>query len=279
MAINVVTPAYFEVLRIPLVAGRAFDERDAGDAPPVIMVNEAAARLLWPDGPALGGRARITFDRTHATVVGVVGQTLYHDLATRDEPYAFYPFAQLTGPALASGHFLARGDKGVGPALEALRAAIRDVDATLPVDAARAVHDQLGGVMATQRFGAALLGLFSALAVLITAIGVYGVAAWAVAARRREIGIRMALGADASRILTGVLGGTGSATAAGAALGLVAAAGLTRLLESFLYQVAPLDPAAFTAALASLALVATLAAWLPGRRAVRVDPADTMRTE
>jgi ABC-type antimicrobial peptide transport system permease subunit len=149
----------------------------------------------------------------------------------------------------------------------------------LPIEQPRAVARQLDAVLSAQRFGATLLGIFSGLALLIAAIGIYGVAAWTVATERREIGIRMALGARARRVLARVLGRTASATAAGAALGLAAAAVLARLVETFLDQVEPLDPGAFTAALLALGAAAALAAWLPALRAVRVDPAETMRSE
>ncbi|MEX2529552.1 MAG: FtsX-like permease family protein [Gemmatimonadota bacterium] len=248
--INVVTPEYFESLGIPLVHGRRFDERDAADAPLVIMVNEAAARQLWGDERPVGRLGRITFNREPATVIGVVGQTLYHDLTERDEPHVCYPLTQLPGPALSSGNLIAR-----------------------------AISDQLDRVLATQRFGTTLLGLFSALALLIAGVGIYGVASWTVAAGRREIGIRMALGAKSQRVLTGVLGRTASATAAGALIGLAAAVVLTDLLEAFLYGVTPLDRNAFFAALLALVFASVIATWIPARRAIRIDPAETMRTE
>lgn len=277
--INVVTPEYFELLRLPLVAGRTFDARDAADAPPVIMVNEAAARQLWGDVDPVGRVGRITFDREPATVIGVVGQTLYHDLIEGEEPYVYYPLTQLTGPAISLGSLIARAAPGGAPPLEALQAAIHEVDPMLPIEQPRAVAGQLDAVLSVQRFGATLLGIFSGLALLIAAIGIYGVAAWTVATERREIGIRMALGAQARRVLGRVLGRTASATAVGAALGLAAAAALARLVETFLYAVEPLDPGAFTAALLALGAAAALAAWLPALRAVRVDPAETMRSE
>jgi predicted permease len=279
MSINVVTAGYFDLLGIPLLSGRTFDARDRGDGPRVIIVNEAAAELLWPGENPLGRGARIVFHERPSTVVGVVGQTLYHDLSDRDQAYVYYPLSQLAGPAASRASFLARSSGGSTRALEALRNSVDEVAPLLPTYAGRSVSDQLDTVLATQRFGAALLGLFSGLALVIAAVGVYGVASWAVAARRREIGIRRALGARTPRLLAGVLGAAAGAIVAGTAFGVLAALLLAGLLEVFLVGVAPLDGVAFGAALGALGLAALVAVALPARRAVAVDPAETMRAE
>jgi len=277
--INIVTADYFRVLGIPLVAGRTFTDADRADTERVIVVNEAAARMLWPDGHALGGQARIVFNPEPSRVVGIVGQTLYHELTDRAVPYVYYPLSQQAGPAMGRGSFLARGTRGHAPALATLQEALRQVEPTLPFFDARSVARQLDQVMAAQRFGATLLGFFSVLALVIAGVGIYGVAAHTVASERREIGIRMALGGRAAAVVRGVMGRAAAATALGALGGVLGAVALVGLLDAFLYGVTPLDPLAFAWALGTLGGAAVLAAALPARRAAAVDPAETMRAE
>jgi predicted permease len=279
MNLNIVTPEYFDVLGIPLRSGRLFDERDSGEGTPAIIVNEAAAALLWPGQNPLGRQGKITFNREPATVVGVVGQVTYHDLTEEDVPYVYYPLPQQLGIALDQANLVARGPRGSAGALEALRAAVQAVDPGLPLLNARSVERQIDDVLAPQRFGATLFTLFSVLALAISTVGIYGVAAYIVAARRRDIGVRMALGARRGAVVRGVLGGTLAATLAGTLLGVAGATALADLLDAFLYDIAPQDPLAFGAAVGALLLAALVAAALPARRAVRVDPVESMRAE
>jgi putative ABC transport system permease protein len=192
-------------------------------------------------------------------------------------PYVFYPFAQTTGPALSGASLLARGPGGSDATLSALRTAVQRVDPTLPFYDERTIRAQLDQLLAPQRFGRTLLGALGLLALLLSGIGIYGVTAYTVATARREIGIRMALGASAGAVVRSVVARTALATGIGGVVGLALAAALVRTLETFLYEVAPLDPLAFAWAAAALAVTALVATSLPAGRAVRVDPAEMTR--
>jgi len=278
-SVNVVTPEYFGILGIPLRRGRLFTDGDRETGAPVIVVNEAAAALLWPERDALGGRAGISFGRNRAIVVGVVGQTLVDDLTSRDQPCVYYPFAQWPVLALASASLMARGPGGEAAALAGLDAAVRGTDPDLPVFDRRSVRAQIDTVLAPQRFGATLLGFFSVLSLAIAGVGIYGVAAQTVVGRRQEVGIRVALGAGAGHVVREVLGGTAVAAAGGAVAGLLCAAALAGLVRAFLFGITPLDPRAFTWAFTALAAVVLLASVVPAMRAIAVNPVESMRGE
>ncbi len=280
MNLNTVAGDYFGLLGIPLLQGRDFTATDDADAEAVAVVNASAARLMWPGLDPLGQRLQLfpPFGK-EAVVVGVVADAKYHTVTDVAVPYLYLPFAQQPGLAMTEAHFLARGTSDPQTALAALRRSIGDIAPALPLFGARHVDRQIASVLAPQRFGATLLGLFSVLALLIASVGVYGVAAQSVARERREIGIRIALGARASRVVRTVLGGVLAASAAGAVAGLVTAAGLTRLVGSFLYGVTPLDPVAFAGALVILGVAVVVASAGPAWRAAAVDPASTLREE
>ncbi len=273
-----VTPGYFRALGIPLRSGRPFDERDARGAPPVAVVSRETARRWWPDGDAVGGRIRMAGQEME--VVGVVGDAAWRTLEDAPTPHVFLSMRQFPGPAL-SGFvtFAVRGD-GHAPALfEGIRERLRAADPQLPVHSLRTMDDQVAELLAPQRMGAALLTGFGALALVLAALGVYGVVSYAVARRTREIGVRMALGARRVRVLRDVLASGMRPVLLGLALGLFGALAAGRLVAGLLFRTGERDPVTLTLASLLLALVALAACLVPARRATRVDPAITLRAE
>jgi putative ABC transport system permease protein len=275
-----VGPEYFRTLGVPLVGGRTFTSEDRPDAPRVVLVNDALARRYFPAGDAVG--SRLCFDRypddnsVWRTIVGVVGDEKIDDLAsparpeifestTQDDQYSLYLVLRAAGDPLAL--------------VPSVRAAVHDLDPKLPLDSVTTLDDVVAKATARQRFLTLLLGLFAAVALTLAVVGVYGVIAYGVAVRRREIGIRMALGARLGRVLGGVLGEGLLLGAAGLLLGLAGALAATRLLSGMLFEVSTTDAGTFTAVAVVVAAVAAAASYLPARRAAAVDPAVTLRSE
>lgn len=275
-----VSPGYFETLSIPMVRGRSIRESDRNEAPPVVVVNQALARIYWPNRDPIGEQLWYHGMRT---VVGVAGNV--HELGLDEPPpnMVYLPQAQLP-PGLATQinrWFLASWlIKTAAPIdLPTVRRAVAAVDPTQPVVSVRNLGDVIEASQAERRFVAALLHVFAGLAVLLAAVGVYGVVAYAVAQRRRELGLRAALGAVRRDLISLVLGQGLRLGAVGALVGLAGAALLTRSLRGLVFGVGPLNPLALLAAAGALAAVAVLASYIPARRATRVDPMVALRYE
>jgi putative ABC transport system permease protein len=275
-----VTPNYFAEMEIPVTRGRAFDERDGSGAVPVAIINEALARRVWPNGGALGSSLVVKGidGRTESRqIVGVLRDTRSSGADTRARPELYVPYAQSPSPLL---NIIIRSPNPSDPRLrDTVRAAAAAVDPKQVADRFATLESTLDARVAYWRFGAWLLGLFAALALLLAAVGLAASIAWWVAQRTREIGVRMALGANASHVVRlfvrqGLVLGV-----SGVALGLVGAAASTRLLESWLYGVKPLDAATFAWSAAGMLAIAALASYVPARRAARVDPLTTLRAE
>ncbi len=273
---------YREAMRIPLLAGRDFGERDREGAPPVVLVNAAFVRrfLSGDAASALGRRLAYPLgperEPPWREIVGVVGDVRHLGFEQPADPVVYVPFAQQPVPIIC----LAVRTSGEPAALApALRRAVWAEDPEQPVSYLMTFADLAGESLALRRLSALLAGAFALVALGLASLGAYGVVAQVVSSGTREFGVRLALGASASSVVRGVLRDALSAAGAGAAVGLVAAAGAGRLLRSLLVGVAPLDP--LTLFLAALALVgaAGLAAWLPARRAALVDPAAVLRQE
>ncbi|HSR42516.1 MAG TPA: FtsX-like permease family protein, partial [Longimicrobiales bacterium] len=265
-----VLPGYFDVMGIPVLAGRDFDERD-GRGEPVVIVNATLAERMFPNGSAIGRRIRVgpSEDEPWLTVVGVVGDVRNETLEEVDafatyEPHAQRPWSSMYVVARAAG-----GD----PA--ALVAPIRDAvlarEPGLYVYEGGTMEERMADSTAARRFIATLLGGFALLALLLGTIGVYGLTAWTVARRRREMGIRMALGASHGRIVARMVGGAARLAAVGLALGSVGAVLFGRLLRGLLFEVSPFDPSTGLAIAAALGAATLLAAWLPTRRLEHAD--------
>jgi predicted permease len=283
---NGVTPGYFKTMGIRLLAGRDFDERDRAGAQPVAVVNEALAKRFWPAQNPIGKRVRWG-DRMKNSleVVGVVRKHKYSNLQEGDQPVLYTALAQ--GVPYSSCSEACSGDTvlsvrtSMEPAamIPALRAEIRALDRNLPVYDIKTMAAQLDESITGERLLATLSGAFGGLALLLAAIGLYGVIAYSVARRIHEIGIRMALGAAAADVLRLVMRDSVSMVGIGLVIGLPAAWFSTKLIGSFLYGLTPHDLGVYAAAAAMLAVVALLAAWLPARRATRVAPASALRCE
>jgi putative ABC transport system permease protein len=273
-----VARGYFETMRIPLRAGRVFDRRDGPTSPDVVVISESVARQHWPGGDAVGAFVRLGPDPSEpwAEVIGVVGDVRQNGAAVDARPTA-YTFALQD---YWSGRDLlvrVRGDPSVVAA--AARDAVRQLDPHLPVSRMQAMTEVADEILANRRAPMMLMSAFAALAVLLAAVGVYGVMSHLVTARTREFGVRMALGAPRGAVLRLVVGQGLATTGVGLAVGLAVAAATTRLLSGLLFGVRPLDPLTFSAVPAVLLIVGVVACWLPARRATRVDPMAALRTD
>ncbi|HKC85538.1 MAG TPA: FtsX-like permease family protein, partial [Blastocatellia bacterium] len=276
---NIVGPRYCATMKLPLVAGREFTANDNAAAPPVVIVNEAAARTYWPNQNPLGKRLIIGGPGRKpqpAEIIGVTGASRYRSLTEAFRPGMLLPAAQNYASDL-SLHLRSAG----APAslIESARRELRALDPQLPVTNIRTLEEQRRNSLYSERVTALLLSAFGALALLLAALGIYGVMAYAVAQRTREFGIRMALGARAGDVLRLMLRQGALLIGAGVALGLAGAFAATRLIRSFLYQVSANDPMTFVLAALLLAAVPLLACYIPARRATKVDPMIALRCE
>jgi len=274
-----VGPGYFATLGVPIVAGREFTAADRGGSPRVAVVSESAARKLWPGQEAVGRRINIGMgmDREDvAEVVGVVGDVRYGALESppREDVY----LADLQSGWSSTVLFVRTAGDPLA-ALPAVREAVRAVAPTLPLVAVRTLDEQLARASSRPRFAALLLGGFAALALLLAALGVYGVVAQTVADRRRELGLRMALGAEARRVAGLVLRQGLSLALTGVAIGVPAAWAVSRVLATLLFEVDTGDPSTFLGVPLLVLAVAAAACFVPAWRAARLDPASVLRAE
>jgi predicted permease len=276
-----VTPGFFPALRIPLLQGRDFTEADTEGAAPVVIVDEALARRHWPDGSAVG-RQLIMPGQPPRTIVGVVGSVKNMGLAQQPGAQFYLPHLQaLEGMSVTTPvEFLAIRTAVEPTSLAAaVRSRVAEVDPDVAVADLRPMNALLDDSVTGQRFLARLLTIFSALALALAAVGVYGVMSYFVTHRTREIAIRMALGAKRQDVVRLVVGQAMALALIGVAGGLAAAAGLTRFMESMLYGVSTVDPVVFVAVPALLSAVALLASVVPALRAARVDPLVALRAD
>jgi predicted permease len=279
-ALRVVAGDYFRVMGIPLRRGRTFSTADNAAAPPVAIVNESLARLLWPGGDPVG--ARISFAGASGPwleVVGVVGDTRSNTADAPSAPALYMPFAQKRWEWMSWLTLLVRTDRAGDEAAlgSAVRGVVSRIDPRLPVQRIAPVAELYRESVARRRFATALTGAFAVLALLLGLIGMYGVLSYTVSQRRREFSIRMALGARASQVTLVVVRQALALAAAAIVLGTLGALAATRLLHDLLYETSPDDPATFVVVAALVAVVAVVAAWIPARRATRIDPAATIR--
>jgi len=280
---KVVTPAYFEALGMRVRKGRVLQETDAAGQPPVAVVSESFVKRFLPRTDPIGVRFKYSgMDPVNPvfTIVGVVGDVHYASLTHVADPQVFVPMAQAPFRARYTASVVARAaDPRQAAAIAgALRETLRRYDPDVPVDIS-SLDAMVAGSIADRRLLLTLVGAFAALALILAATGIYSVLSQAVAQRTSEIGIRMALGADAAKVVRLMLRSAMTSVLAGAAIGIAGAVLSMRLLSSFLFDVRPLDPAAFALASAVLVVVALIAAYVPARRATRVDPLRALRTQ
>jgi putative ABC transport system permease protein len=275
-----VDAGYFGTMGIPLLAGRDFTARDTVQAPKVAIISERIVRGYFPGGPgeALGRRVRFEGRGEWLTVVGVVADIRQRGLDGNVQPMIYVPFQQERGPFIRFVSFVARTTTPASVA-DGIRAEIRRAAPDLPIEATRTMDEAVSASVAPPRFRMWLLVLFATAATLIATCGIYGLMAYAVTQRRREIGVRMALGADRRDVLRLVLARAVRIVAAGLIVGLAGAFVVTRVLQRFLFGVTPTDPLAFTLVTLLLLAVGLTAAWLPARRATRIDPTTALRAE
>ena len=269
-----VSPDYFRAMSIPLLKGRFFSEQDDENQPPVALINETMARELWPGEDAIG--KRMGRGSSMLTVVGVVGDVYQYGLDSEKTmqlyvPYAVEPMGGVT--------LVVRSSTDPLRLVSAIRAEVRAVDQDQPVYEVATMEQILADSMARERFSMMLLAVFAAGALLLAAIGIYGVMSYVVAGRTREIGLRMALGADRRSVLRLIVGQGFTLTFIGLSVGALVAFGAARLLTSLLYGVGPSDPLTLSAVALLLGLVALLACLVPARRATKVDPLVALRYE
>ena len=277
-----VSPGYFKALGIRVLAGRDFTAADRAGAPGVVVISESVARRVWPGQEAVGKRISM-LDRPGPndwlTVIGVVADVVQDARLSRHSTL-YLPYLQTTLPFFINHMtFVVRQGPSSGSVAPAMRAALRDVDPAVPAQALQTMDASMLATIAEPVFQMRLLASFALLALLLAALGTYGVLAYDVSERTRETGLRMALGAARTDVLRLIPADAALLFAVCGAIGVVGAVALTRLLRTLLFEVAPIDPATFVVAPVVLGIVALLAAAIPARRATRVDPMVALRYE
>jgi putative ABC transport system permease protein len=273
-----VSPGYFDTLGIPLLAGRDFTRGDSADANTVVIVSEALVRRHFADVDPLTQALRLDDDPTAdpVPIVGVVGSTRHLGYDSEIEPEVYLSFEQMTFPFTS---VVVRTAGEPQDLVASVRSKILEVDPDQPVYRIQPLEDLMSDTVAQPRFSSRLLGVFAAVALLLAAVGVFGVISYSVTQRTRELGIRMALGADAGSVRKNVMLHAGGLVALGVGIGLVSAAALARLMEHLWVGVSPVDAPVFIAVPCVLAAVSMLATYVPARRATRVDPVAALRAD
>lgn len=273
---RVVGPGYFATMRIPLLQGRDFDATDRLDAPGVALIDQTFAEQFFAGEDPVGRQIR-GYTGDPVTIVGVVGRVHHDEVGDAPKAVAYYPFAQQ--PWWDWRSIVVRSSRPVGEVASMLRGAVAELDPAVPVYDVQSMEGRIERSLGPRRLAMLALGGFAALSLLLSALGVYGVMRYSTGQRTREIGIRMAMGAQPRDVAGMVIRQGMAITATGLALGVPVAFALTRLMGSLLYGVGPHDPASFLAAAALLSVVSLAATWLPARHATRVDPNTVLRAE
>jgi putative ABC transport system permease protein len=266
-------------MRIPLVRGRLFTEHDDENGRSVAILSESLARAAFPSEDPLGRQVQLPTRKgpgPWTTIVGIVRDVKMEALDLDERPALYRPLWQVSSMSLT---IALRGPGRPGELAARIEQAVRGIDRELPIYAVRSMDEAMASTVSQRRFAMRLLALFAAGALALSALGIYGVVAYSVARRTREIGIRMALGALPRDVLALVLGQSLTLILVGVGVGLAGAFALTGGLSALLYGISPRDPATFGAITALLVLVALLATWLPARRASRLDPTVALRSE
>jgi predicted permease len=277
--IEVVSPGFFETLRIRLAAGRTFSEQDHADAPRAVVVNETFARLAWPDQDPLGRRIKSGTAESQSpwlTVIGVIKDIRRADVTRAIRPELYLSALQVT-PRTQTLIVRTAGDPN--QILSAVRREVQGLNPQLPLFATGTLEGELAGTLSQPRFRAVLLAGFALIALILASIGIYGVTAHAVHQRTQEVGVRMALGAQRRDVLLLVLRQHVKPALIGVGLGLAGALALARFMESMVYGVRPTDPLTLAAMAVGLLAVAVAACWIPARRATKVDAIVALRNQ
>jgi predicted permease len=276
---HTISTAYLTAMGIPLLRGRNFSDSDNETAPDVALINSTMARRFWADGDPIGKRflwGHPDTDKKWFTIVGVVADTKLYGLDNPARLEIYYPYLQRSNSDM---NLVVRSAVDPSSLTTSIRAAVAAIDKDQPIFAVHTMQELVNDSISTRRLTLVLLGIFSGLALILAAIGIYGVVAYSVALRTQEIGIRIALGAQSQDVLRLVLGQGARIAFFGVAIGLAAAAALARLLSSLLFSVSASDPITFATVAVLLIAVALLACYIPARRALRVDPIIALRYE
>jgi predicted permease len=285
----VVDSDYLKIMQTPLRSGRFFTARDDEHSPPVLVIDDVLARQYFPDENPVGKRLFLDIGQSNiqAQIIGVVAHVNQWGLDTDDterlRAQLYFPFMQLPDPSMAlapTGMRMVVRTRGAAPgAFDSIRQSVQQVNSEQVVYGAQTMPEVISDSTATRRFSAILLGSFALVALLLSGVGIYGVISYLIGQRTHEIGVRVALGAQQSKVLCQVLGEGLKLAITGVVIGMAAAFGLTRLMSSLLYGVSPTDPLTFTAVAALLITVALAACYIPARRAAAVDPMVALRHE
>jgi len=274
---STIGPNYFETMGIPIRQGREYNDTDTLQSPRTLVINETMAKRYWPEGKALGGKIRL--GQNLAEVIGIVADSKYSSINERPLAQLFFPMSRSETSTL---RLFVKTAGDPAPLVAEVRNAIRGIDATLPVYDARTLNEHMQIAVFAQRMAANLLGAMGVLALLLAAIGLYGVMAYAVGQRTQELGIRLALGASPGSLLGMIVGQGMKLTVIGLAIGLAIALGAfgsIGAVRSLLPGISPMDPITFVTVPIVLGSIALLASWIPGRRAGKVDPLVALRYE
>jgi putative ABC transport system permease protein len=274
-----VSKDYFSTMGIRLMAGRLFNDRDIHGAPDVVIINQTMARTFWPGQDPVGRRIRPGMSDPWCTIVGIVDDVKNAGLDRPTGTEIYLPFLQPQGSGNRNMYAILRGKGDPRSLSGAVRQEMNSIDPALPLSQIRLMDDVLSAAQSRPRFLTLLLALFSCVALAIATIGIYGVISYSVERRSREFGLRMALGAQPSDVLSLVMKQGAGLALIGVVVGLVAAYALTRLMTTLLFGVTPTDPATFAIVTAILTVVALAASYIPARRATKVDPIQTLRYE
>ncbi|HSG81916.1 MAG TPA: FtsX-like permease family protein, partial [Gemmatimonadota bacterium] len=279
-AYRIVLPGYLETMRTRLLAGRTFNRSDYADSARVVMVDEVLARKLWPDRSPVGERMLIritTLEPQWVEVIGVVEHQRAESMARQGRETVYFTDRYAGG--FGNQTWVVRGTANPAQLTAQLRSEIAALDPLLPITDVRPMEEYVADSMAANRFALVLIGIFGITALVLAAVGLYGVLAYVVRQRTPEIGVRMAFGAESGSILRLVVGQGAVLTAVGLAFGLIAAFWLTRFMTALLVEITPTDPITFVATALLFAVVALVAAYVPARRATLVDPVVALREE
>jgi putative ABC transport system permease protein len=278
-----VSPDYFKAMRIQLLKGRVFTEADGPGTLPVVIINEAMARQYWPNEDPIGRRLSSTDDNTWRDkplwreIVGVVKDVRYTALDTEARAQMYTPFTQF--PPISDRTLVARTDGDPLSLVAAVRGEVQAIDKYQPIAHIQTMEELVTRSVSQRRFNMLLMAIFAGVALLLAAVGIYGVMSYSVEQRRHEIGLRMALGARTADVLRLVVGHGMRLVGLGVAIGLAAASAMTRLISSLLFGVRATDPVTFGVIALLMTVVALLACWIPARRATKVDPMVALRHE
>ncbi|HKY03866.1 MAG TPA: FtsX-like permease family protein, partial [Blastocatellia bacterium] len=278
--VDIVTPGFFKSMGIPLITGREFTPQDATGTPEVVIINETMAKRYWPGEDPIGKRFMYGSPGNDSppwmTIVGVVGDVRRTGFDAEVRPETFLPHGQAPSRGMM---LMVRSASDPTNMMGTVREAVRSIDGDLPVFSVKSMDEMLGDMMAQRRLNMLLFAILAGVALILAAVGIYGVIAYSVTQRTHEIGIRMALGAQRRDIVRMVVGQGIILAAGGVGVGILASILLTRLMTALLYGVSATDLVTFVAISGLLTLVAVLASFIPARRATRVDPMIALRYE